>query len=515
MVSKRIMKDHGEKIKNRTESLKERTKEVDRRSFLKGAGVAGGAVGALGIVWYGTRDPDDPDDPDPPDEEPPDDEPPDIEPPDDEPPDDEPPDDEQPYEEEFDTVVDAVEEGADPSGEETINFLFEQHTEDDTLFLFDAGVYRYDPVSFSGRSNIGFVGAEEDDCQFVPTDGGCRGGHPYVLFDGVSDLRLERITFDFQDIDSGGPIHMFLGGVSLIRDVSYFGSCSNQLGVFRIEIHDENGSAQIENLRSENNGENHTLTGVYVGGGHAGELTFRDCHLGEFSDNGLYASAPGGPDGQDGEIHVVGGTYRNNNIAGVRLGSSGSTAQDVTVVVDDETPGWGQLNARGIRLRNKADQLIENCEIVFEEEAADSFGAVVFHPANGGGLVRDTSIQINRENIPAFKAFPIEQESNSAPVFENVSVNGTASSGFTGEIEGRNGTQFRNCTIDQTAGERRGLQLIDCQNCQIVDSEIAVAEFPISLRNASLTLQNTRVATERGEEFFEELTLEDEDFTLD
>ncbi len=504
------MKDRADEI----ERLKERVDDIDRRQFLKAAGVAGGTAGAVGVIWYGTRDDESPETPPPDDDEPPETPPPDDdEPPDDTPPDG-PPDDEVPYEDDFETVVDVIDEGVDDEGNEPINELFREYTGDDTLFVFDSGTFQIDPIQFSNRTKLGFVNDGDERATFIPNNDGCRGGNPYYHFDDIEDLVIDGIDFDFRDVDSGGPVHLFLQGDSILRNFSYVGSCSNQLGIARIEVSDPTGTALVENFEAGNTDDNQTLTGVYVSDGHAGELTFRNCALNEFSDNGIYASAPGGPNGNDGIVHVIGGTFRNNNISNVRLGSTGATADSVTVIVDDETPGWGQLNSRGIRLRNKENQEIRNCEIRFGPEAADSFGGIVFHQANGGARIVDTVIEINRDNIPAFRAFAPEHEPDSAPTFENVTVTGQASAGPVAEIAGRNGTTFQNCTIEQSSGNRRGFVIENSPNCRFEDCYIEVADRPVQLNSSSVTLENTRIVTERGERLFEREIFEDEEIEL-
>lgn len=491
----------------------------DRREFLKSAGIVGGGAGFVGLGWYattrdGTPDPDDGratgagdesgDDtvsPDNGSSEQEDEDEPSVE---------EPADG---YADAFETVVDAVDAGADPGGTEPVNFLFREHAEDSTLFRFGPGTYKMEPFEIADRTDIGLVGTGTAQTQFVPTAGVCRGGHPFVFFEDVRNLLLADVLFDFRDTESGGPIHLFLDGDSKVENVSYRGNCSNQLSVLRIHVSDASGSCLVDGFESSNTQGNNTLTGVFVSDSHAGELTFRNCSLDSFSDNAIYASAPGKEGGGDGTVHVVGGTYRNNNIAGVRLGSTGSTAEDVTVVVDSDTPGWGQLNARGIRLRNKSEQVVSDCSIRYGADAADSFGAIVFHPDSGGATVRDTTIEMHRPETPAIKAFPVAAASSDTPTFENLTITGTASDGMTADIENRDGTTFRNCTIDQQGSGRDGLSVRGCEDCHVVDSTITVDGTPLILEGTSATLENTVISNGRTERHVENRTVTDESLT--
>lgn len=413
----------------------------------------------------------------------------------------------------FETIVDAVAVGADPTGELPVNLLFERYANDDTLLAFEPGTYKIDYFGVRDLSGLGVVGTGDDPATFVPAAGNCRGGHPWVALEGIDSLHLENLTFDFRTVSSGGPIHLFLDGESVIRDVTCLGSCSNQISMLRVEVTDEQGSARFENFVARNSDDNQSLTGVFVGETHAGELLFEGCTLDNFSDNGLYASAPGGEGGGDGAVRVVGGGYRNNNVSGVRLGSTGSSAENVTVVVDSETPGWGQLNARGIRLRNKSGQVIDNCRITFGENAADSFGGIVCHQANRGALVRDTTITVDRGLIPAVRAFPVLTATEETLTLENCTIEGAAGAGVTARIEGRDGTVFRNCTIEQRGAERRGLHFLNSSNCRIVDSRIDVTTAPVTVENGTVTVEDSTIVTPDGERQVEQTTLEDE--TLD
>ena len=411
----------------------------------------------------------------------------------------------------FSNIVNAIEIGADSSGDTPINDVIDAYAIEDTLLAFPPGTYGIDPVEIYGRRQFGLVGVGDDPTRIVPTSGNCRGANPYLRFDGIESLTLDSLTFDFRDEGTGGPVHFLLEGESVIRDFTFAGSCLEQISMMRVEVLDEDGSAEFLNLQTQNVDADDSLTGVYVGANHAGDVIFRDCLLLDFSDNALYASAPGEADGADGDVHVIGGEYRNNNIAGVRLGSTAATARDVRVVVDGQTPGNGNLNARGFRLRNRADQVIEDCEIAFAGNAANSFGAIVFHPDNGGGVVRNTGIRMERNNVPAIKAFPVDGPTDTAPQFEWLVVGGNAENGATVDIEGRDETTFRKCRIVQRGSNRSGIELVDCANCRIVDSYIEVDTAPIVLEDSNVSIENTSVVTSAAGAYIDEMTAENEE----
>jgi hypothetical protein len=409
------------------------------------------------------------------------------------------PDDRSPaYADQFETVVNAVSAGADPNGNRPINSLLEGHAGDDTLITFPAGTYRLRPVTLAGHENFGLVSAGDGRATFVAPSGLCLGPNPFVDFEWVDDLLLDGIDFDFRAAGAGGIIKLVADGNLTIRNLRTRGSCRGQIAAFRMDVVDEGGVGVVENLDARNHGNNETLTGIYVSNDHAGELTFRDCRLRGFSDNGLYASAPGDDDGNHGLVHTVGGNFRNNNISNVRLGSDGSSARGVSISVD-ATPDLDAVNLRGIRLRQGRDQRVEDCDIEIGPEAGESFGGIVFHGDNAGAYVKDTRITVDRDEVPAIHAFPRPDETEHAPLFENVTIDGGATGGFAATIDGRIGTVFRNCTITQRGANRGGVRFSDCNGCRIVDSRIEVQGNPVVLENATAALRNTTVVTPNGE----------------
>lgn len=418
------------------------------------------------------------------------------------------------YADRYGTVVDAVEAGADPEGKTPINDVVEAHVADDTLLSFPGGTYLIQPLGISGISNFGIAASYDDPPTFVPARGACRPASPYLLFTGIEDFLLDGVTFDFTRIESGGPLYLFPEGESAIRKVRVTGSCREQITTVRIDVNDEDDETLVENLVAENDdGGSELLTGVYVGKNHAGTLTFRDCRVRGFSNNGLYASAPGNDDGRDGEVHVVGGRYENNNISGIRLGSTGATARDASVVVDESPPANGAVNARGIRLRGRRGQLVEGCDVYVGPGTERSFGAVVVHPDTAGATVRATEMTVDHDTTPALQAFPPSRSVSSRLVLEDLTIDGDSAGAYAALVDSRDGTVFRDCTITQPGDDRGGIYLRSSSDCRIVDCRIDVTGNPLVLRGTTVRVENTTLVTPDGEEHIEEMEASDEDFT--
>lgn len=414
------------------------------------------------------------------------------------------------FAEEFGTVVNVVEAGADPDGAEPINSILEEHAGDDTLLSFPEGTYLLEPIQFPGFHHLGLAAAGEARPSIVPPSGMCRSG-PYIRFDGVSGFLVDRMDFDFREPDAGGEIRIVADGDATVRDVWAAGGCDRQVALFRLDVIRESATGLVENFRAENPRNDPSLTCVYVGKSHAGELTFRNCDLAGFSDNGLYASAPGQEEGRNGTVHVDGGLYENNNVSNVRLGSTGSTARGVEISADTP-PKADSVNVRGIRLRERGDQLIDDCTIYIGADAGNSFGGIVFHPANRGAIIQNTSITVDREFVPAIRAFHRE-EGATEQRFEGVTMAGNAARGFAGLIQGRDETVFKDCTIEQTGEQRGGLRISYSENCRIEGCTIDVTQEPIVLRQSSATVVNTTLRTPAGERHIDHLEAKDGDFS--
>lgn len=398
---------------------------------------------------------------------------------------------------EFGTVVDAVAAGVDPEGEVPINGFLERNAGDDTLLAFPKGTYRLEPVDLSGYTQFGVAAAHGERPRFVPTTGNCvENGRPYVQFGEVTDLLLDGLEFDFDTSGSGGLVRVAAVGDATIRNVAVSGSCEDQIALFRPEVLNPDATLRVQNVHVENAGDNTSLTGVYVGRDHAGTLEFRDCTVVGFSDNGLYASAPGLDSGRGGIVNVTGGRFGNNNIANVRLGSDGSTARGVASVSDrvPATDSAGpKVNVRGIRLRNGRDQLVTGCEVTLARNSGFSYGGIVFHPANAATTVKNTSVVVDRDATAALRAFPRETDGSGRLTFENVTVSGAAAHGEAALIDGRDGIHLR-----------------DSVDCRIENSRIDVSATPIVLQDATATIRNTTLVTPEGTRTVDELTATDD-----
>jgi len=390
----------------------------------------------------------------------------------------------------FSNVVNVVKAGADPNGNGDISGVVKKHANDDTLLLFPDGTYKMRDVSLSGLTNFGMAAADGAKPMIVPSGPRSSLGEVYLQFSGGSDWLLQGIDFDFTKSGYGGRIQILSGGDFTMRDVECHGVYPNETKGARFDVRNPNGKALVERFIARGGTrDNDDVTGIFVGKEHSGEIVIRNCVMEGFSNNGIYASAPGLSSGGNGPVKVEGGLYRNNNVANVRIGSEGSYIKGVTVIVDEKAPLiHGALNSRGLRVRDRQDQVIEDCDVIME--AGSGSGAVVLHHEAGRVYVRNTRIKVSTGGYNAIMAKTPSGGGNVGPVFENVSITGNSAAPDAAVVKGRDNTQFENCCIQMSGGGQDGVVLSNCDGSSVTDSTINVPGRAVVLSGSSADTSN-------------------------
>lgn len=374
----------------------------------------------------------------------------------------------------YGSVIDVTDVGADNTGGSAVDPVIEQHADDDTLLVFPDGTYKLNRLLLSGLRNFGMAAAEGATPTLVPGQTRSSQGEVLLQFSGGDGWLLQGFEFDYRADGYGGRLQFLPSGDLVVRDVHVRGQFPDDTFCSRIDVRSSSGVGLVENFVARGGTrDNDDSCGIFVGKAHAGELTLRNCNVEGFSNNGVYASAPGLPDGGNGPVKVEGGLYRNNNIANVRIGSEGSYVRDATVVVDERPPEiHGVVNARGIRVRDRQDQVIENCDVLMS--AAHGSGALVLHSEAGRVFVRDTRVKVSTDGHNAIRAKSPSRGGDVGPVFDGVSVTGTAAAPDAAVVVDRPGTEFRNCCIDMDGGGQDGVVLTRCDSSRVADSTIDV-----------------------------------------
>ena len=386
----------------------------------------------------------------------------------------------------FDEVVDLKRQGADLSGEKPINDIVDDAIGEGVLFYLPPGRYRIEnSIAARGIMRIGFVG---DDATIVPPDGFSTTLVGLGWPDPGEDLLFSGIDFDFSADETGGrPIYARADNRIVLRDVTVNGVADVNQDLVRLDVTSEDGSGLVERLSLPDGGlPEHNTTGCQVGSENRGDVSFVDCHIAGFPDNGLYADPPSG------SVEVLGGTYLNNGIAGVRVQTSAeSVVRGVHVRCDTDSGGD---NMRGIRLRAGSDITVENC-VVDLQKVTSSDGAIVFSSELGAGTVRNCRINVDADDVAGIRIKPPNDDTpaETGPFrFENVVITGNASDGSAVAADDRDDCFFQNLCVHQTGDNRDGFVFSGVQG-KLVDSFVSVPGRPFAFTDSSVTKRNVTV----------------------
>ena len=364
----------------------------------------------------------------------------------------------------FDAVVDVSAVGGDPTGEAAVDDVVTDVARDGTLLEFPDGRYRVDDLTLTDLEGVGLSAA--GDATLVP-GAACEN---WLTVAEVEDFLFEGFTLDNTASGCAPTVVMRASDGLEVRDVTKRGYHDGDNTAFGFAVTDATGTGVVERLRIPDGSIPVKPVGVYVQG--EGTITFRDCHVEGFGNNGLYASMADGP------VHVEGGRYVDNDRANVRLGSPNSSVRRADIVARAADPM--PRNARGVRFSDgPGPVLIEDCHI--RMAGGRGMGGIV-NAYNGGTLeVRDTVVRVGPEyrNLRGTHTGygVLLDEASAAPTgtrtLENVRVVGGGSGGAALRIR-RGNTTLRDCCIHQT-GDRDGLRFErDPSDVTVVDTAIDV-----------------------------------------
>ena len=400
----------------------------------------------------------------------------------------------------FDRTIDVVEDlGVDPTGNTPVDGAIRDAASDGTLLVFPEGDYRWtDSNSFSNRGLIGFQGQGNVRFTFP------QGFNDYFFVARTQEVLFENITIDITPDNTVTGMKVLCPDGFHIENVEYVGrgthsetpipgalfpyvTSSGATGVVK-NLVAKQGSAWAHYRGAGGRG------GIHVGGGHEGTLRVIDCHLAEFGNNGIYGNDT------PGNVQVEGGVYRNNNVAGVRLGGEGSYVDGALIEVDPasytgpRTRENGSFNMRGIIVAQKPEKYgfkgagaeVRNCDIrIAENPSGSSAGIDIWHAAQTL-QVTNTRIQMEK-NSPAIRRSGQQsggsRPSSSDPRWvrcDDVSVTGTADGGTAIQASDANGSRVTNSCLSQTGNDRDGVRFSNSADCTVSDSTIDVTGTDVS-----------------------------------
>ncbi len=428
----------------------------------------------------------------------------------------------------YGTVVDIVDAGADSDGGTSITPILRRTAADDTLLKFPPGRYYMDEqFRFTGFENFGLLG---NDATLVPANYHEFDGPQYRLFRlGVGDspgrsLRFEGFTVDQTAPDTGiRVINAEVEDGLVVRDIVVRGRHdSGTWGPGLFNITDPDGSGVVERFTARGgaawvdetpNAGNlwRGPSGIIANRNHEGTLRFRNCALGAFPDNGLYAS------GGTGTVVVEGGRYQNSGTASIRLGGRRVVVDGATARVGwnpenyaRQDPirldyaGWATLknvtvdvprpNGIGIAVRNGVDGVtIRNASISMARTPTTGVG---ISPQVGPSYLEDVEVEMDASG----NAIEIRGDSPGEVGLQNVRITGDASgSPLRHAIYcSRDHCQFRGVDIDQTGGEkRRGLEL-NGRDYLLYDCDFGTTHHPVVVNGDNVWVEDCRFDSYAG-----------------
>jgi hypothetical protein len=438
----------------------------------------------------------------------------------------------------YSTVVDVVDAGADPTGEESITSVLDANAGDDTLFVFPPGRYRMnEEFRHTGFENFGMIG---NDATIVPGD--------YYEFEepnrrlfrlGVyhtpgKDLHVEGLTIDQTAPDTGiRAIEAQISDGLTVKDFVINGvHDSGTWGPALFDVMDSDGSGTVEGFRAPGGGEWVAYTpnaddlwrgpsGILVSRYHEGTVEFVDCQLGGFPDNGVYAG------NAKGTVIIRGGVFRNSHASNLRIGGRHSKIVGATVIVDDNPDHFG--NQRGIRLdqgswlqvmdttvqldkptgngitvlNNVGSAKIENTSVVQRTDRTNQ--AIVVEEEAGPTYIQTVNVDIHGSG----NAIEIKGGNQPGEVgLSDVSVTGSASGAvFRNAIRcERDDCKFRRLEIDQPGSDYRRALEINADNAYVSGGTFETTHHPIVVNGTGAWIESTHV---ESYESYEALRLND------
>ena len=408
----------------------------------------------------------------------------------------------------YDEVVNIVEEGADDSGEESINPVLDDLEEDSILIEFPDGEYKVDrQFRHTGFDEFGLV-APDGDATIVPVpaddwEGNARRILKLGTYETPGDrLHVEGLTFDFTAPDTGLRALQAQVDDPLVRDVAVEGTHDTGNwgpGPFLVDVTDPDGTGRVERVDltgggvMEESSDSVSLgpIGFNVSPYHEGTLEVVDTRLFGFPSNGFYSSS------EDGRIVISGGLYKNNNVANVRISGASSEIRRANVVVTDSPEGWDAQN--GIRLdggEHRIDGAVvwsprptgNGIRVTGDADSARIDDSVVaYGPGHGDAVVVAAgSGPVTFADSDIWKHGPgqaLQIQSSGAPVsVSNVWIRGKAPGGDGGSHTircERDNCAFRWVHVDQPGEDYRRCLAIVADDCTVVGGEYTSTHHPI------------------------------------
>lgn len=395
---------------------------------------------------------------------------------------------------EYEQVYDVVEDlGMDPTGQEPIDDTLSEYLQSNTKLEFPQGEYLVTDYNFNfgnGIHDFAMVAVETGVTLLLETTDDVTGNPgAYWLSLGGPDsynVRYEGFRHDVADAPEAPRMQILVDDGLVVRNVVHRGVHDGSAGPFLWGVRTADGSGLVRNVRAPDGAPSGSgAVGTFVEANTTGEIEFRNCKLVGFPNNGLYQSSKSA-----GTVRVVGGRYRNNNIANVRLAGENSVVRDCCVRIDRRhSDSSFPTNMRGIWLLG-ANATVDNCTVDVRVDVA-SDGAIVVGGSGTAQTIRNSRVRVDADDTAAMYATP--PDTTPAPVTcTDLQITGDAAhttDGVPGSAAlrayGRPESAFDACCVEQTGEDRDGVLLQRCPDSRIADCQFDVTGRPIVLSNSA------------------------------
>jgi hypothetical protein len=436
--------------------------DLDRRSFLKAAGVATTGVAASGLAGPASA---------------------------------------ASFDIDFDRVVNAVDDlGMDPNGNDPVDSAFESAYESGTLIEFPPGEYRITEahVSEAERFGIRGLGNSRRDVQFKPPAGEsvrwiqARGGGPHLM---------ENVSFHERYDDTTGVAHVLrTTGGSVVRNVEWLGRTPDDNDHYgyslTFDVTDTDGVSLCENIVAGLDAAAKTVSypdGVQFlrsAGSHDGELIIRNPTIHRRNSSAIRKTHGSGV------YTLEGGEFYNNQNANIRFGagdhpSKESTATGTRVIVDGNSVQTGDAVRVDCTKHGHTGATFRDLVIEWDEAGGRGVIAVPDFGEHGRAEFYNCVIR-NDGSLPTVLAeeTPVDDD---AIIVENCSFTG---SGGGIRAENRSGSVIRDSCVDLPNGSISGFDTsnVSESSCRS-PSESGTIDDGSDLGN-TLTVRGTGVETQ-------------------
>ncbi|MDS0300425.1 hypothetical protein NDI76_16885 [Halogeometricum sp. S1BR25-6] len=402
----------------------------------------------------------------------------------------------------FDRVVNAVDDlGWDPNGEAAIDESLDEDLQSGTLIEVPPGNYlvrrRHDVESLSRWGIVG-TGASRRGVQFTLPAGRsfrwlmAHGGHDILIenFTMQQGRKFDRSIGMAFVIDRNLQVYNVEKAGSNPRQDSKSGAANGLI----VDVTDPDGVAVVDTFVRKGPQDFAHYPGnaitVFTGRPHLGTVYYRNLHIENGGEHGMYASkCPG-------NVRVEGGLFKNNYGDGVRIAGEGSYVKGATVVIDenDRTPGnrgtW--YGARGIHFQSGeygyTGGLVEDCTVIARTSPGTEALLMMEH-SQGAATVRNCRFYNDTPYRTILVDRPATNHTRPAKpwdmTFENIEISGSARNTAAFVMAGRSGSRLSNVRIDLPGENVDGIVLEDCAGTLITGANVLTGGYPLRVSGAA------------------------------